>query len=131
MKELKQRFSIWFNRTHENHGTLWSERFKSLLVENNPEALKVVAAYIDLNPVRAGLCGDPKSYRWSGYAEALSGEEQAQRGPGVDHGSGEIGRRRCAGIGQSSLGPVTTARTERERGLIHRKSKKYCKAEAK
>ena len=80
MKELKQRFSIWFNRTYGSHGTLWSERFKSLLVENSPEALKMVAAYIDLNPVRAGLCGDPKSYRWSGYAEALSGEEQAQRG---------------------------------------------------
>ena len=30
-----------------------------------------MAAYIDLNPVRAGLCADPKDYRYCGYAEAL------------------------------------------------------------
>jgi hypothetical protein len=30
-----------------------------------------VAAYIELNPVRAGLCADPKDYRYCGYAEAL------------------------------------------------------------
>jgi hypothetical protein len=33
--------------------------------------LAAVAAYIDLNPVRAGLCADPKDYRYCGYAEAL------------------------------------------------------------
>jgi len=31
-----------------------------------------VAAYIELNPVRAGLCADPKDYRYCGYAEALA-----------------------------------------------------------
>jgi hypothetical protein len=30
---LKQRFSICFNRTHNRHGTLWSERFNSTLLE--------------------------------------------------------------------------------------------------
>jgi exodeoxyribonuclease V beta subunit len=39
-----------------------------------------MAAYIDLNPVRAGLVKDPKDYRWCGYAEALSGSRRAQRG---------------------------------------------------
>jgi putative transposase len=34
--------------------------------------LAAVAAYIELNPVRAGLCADPKDYRYSGYAEALA-----------------------------------------------------------
>jgi hypothetical protein len=32
-----------------------------------------VAAYLDLNPVRAGLVEDPKDYRWCGYAAALKG----------------------------------------------------------
>ena len=32
MKLLKQRFSVWFNRTHSRYGTLWAERFKSVLV---------------------------------------------------------------------------------------------------
>jgi putative transposase len=29
------------------------------------------AACLELNPVRAGLCADPKDYRYCGYAEAL------------------------------------------------------------
>ena len=33
MKALKQRFSVWYNRTHGRYGTLWAERFKSVLVE--------------------------------------------------------------------------------------------------
>ncbi len=64
LKELKQRFSIWYNHTHNRYGTLWSERFKSVLVESSPRAMLAVACYIDLNPVRAGLCGDPGTYRW-------------------------------------------------------------------
>ena len=80
MKELKQRFSRWYNQSHERFGTLWAERFKSVLVEDDSEALRTVAAYIDLNPVRAGLVGDPKDHRFSGYAEALDGDARAQAG---------------------------------------------------
>ncbi|MDR1190944.1 MAG: transposase [Verrucomicrobiales bacterium] len=72
MKLVKQRFSIWFNHKHGRFGTLWSERFKSVLVENGA-ALRTMAAYIDLNPVRAGLTQDPKDYRFCGYAEAVAG----------------------------------------------------------
>ena len=71
MKTLKQRFSMWFNRRHERVGTLWEARFKSVLVEGEPETLTKVAAYVDLNAVRAGMVTDPKDYRWCGYAEAL------------------------------------------------------------
>ena len=71
MKTLKQRFSVWFNRTHKRFGTLWAERFNSTIVEGNRHfALQMVAAYIDLNPVRAGMVEDPKDYRWCGYGEA-------------------------------------------------------------
>ena len=59
MKELKQRFSIWYNKSHRRYETLWAERFKSVLVEGSRSALRTVAAYIDLNPVRAGLVEDP------------------------------------------------------------------------
>ena len=72
MRVLKQRFSQWYNGAHDRKGTLWEERFRSVLVD--PEvALQVVACYIDLNPVRAGLVTDPKEYRWCGYAEAVAG----------------------------------------------------------
>ena len=77
MKTLKQRFSIWYNRSHGRVGTLWSERFKSTLVEENYLALRIVSAYIDLNPIRAGLVEDPKDYRWSGYGEATAGSATA------------------------------------------------------
>ncbi|MFV0336674.1 MAG: transposase [Chthoniobacterales bacterium] len=80
MKELKQRFSVWYNRRVGRRGPLWEDRFKSLLVEGADEALLTVAAYIELNPVRAGLVDDPKDYRWCGYAEAVAGRLLARRG---------------------------------------------------
>ncbi len=80
MKELKQRFSKWYNRKHDRYGTLWAERFKSVLIEDVPSTMETVAAYIDLNPVRAGLVCDPKDYRWCGYAEAVAGNSRAREG---------------------------------------------------
>jgi hypothetical protein len=80
VKEVKERFSRWFNKRRGRRGTLWMDRFKSVLVEGKGEALRTMAAYIDLNPVRAGLVKDPKDYRWCGYAEALGGSRRAQRG---------------------------------------------------
>ena len=80
MKELKQRFSLWYNRHHDRYGTLWAERFKSVIVEDQPSSLEAVAAYIDLNPVRAGLVEDPKEYRFCGYAAAVAGNALARKG---------------------------------------------------
>ena len=80
MKLLKQRFSIWFNKTHDRFGPLWAERFKSVLVESKDRLLQTMAGYIDLNAVRAGLTRDPKDYRFCGYAEAVAGNTTAQLG---------------------------------------------------
>jgi REP element-mobilizing transposase RayT len=80
MKLLKQRFTQWFNRTRNRKGTLWEERFRSVLVEGAGEVLMTMAAYIDLNPIRAGLAEDPKDYRWCGYAEAAGGGGLAMEG---------------------------------------------------
>lgn len=87
MKTLKQRFAIWYNRTHQRFGTLWAERFKSLLVENASPTLETVAAYIDLNPLRAGLVADPAEYRWCGYAEAMGGGDGARAGVSLAMGN--------------------------------------------
>ena len=80
MKEFKQRFSRWYNKHTGRFGTLWAERFTSVLVEDSAVALRTVAAYIDLNPVRAGLVADPKDYRFCGYAAALMGSTAVQQG---------------------------------------------------
>ena len=72
MKGLLIRFTRWFNRIHSRTGTLWEERFKSVIVESGVAA-RTMAAYIDLNPVRAGMLHDPADYRWSSYGEAVGG----------------------------------------------------------
>jgi REP element-mobilizing transposase RayT len=80
MKLLKQRFSIWYNKSHQRIGTLWAERFKSTLIEGPGLAVETMAAYLDLNSVRAGLVADPKDYHFCGYAEAVAGNEVARGG---------------------------------------------------
>jgi len=63
VKEIKQDFSRYYNKLHRKKGYFWSERFKSVIVENG-ETLINCLAYIDLNPVRAGLVKRPEDYRW-------------------------------------------------------------------
>jgi len=62
MKEIKQSFSRFYNKKHQRRGFFWSERFKSVLIENG-EALINCLAYVDLNPVRAGIVECPDAYR--------------------------------------------------------------------
>ncbi|MBN1674212.1 MAG: transposase [Kiritimatiellae bacterium] len=90
MKTLKQRFSQWYNRREGRHGPLWDDRFKSLLIQaptrrrswapGTGDGLCFVAAYIDLNPVRARVVQDPKDYHYCGYGEALGGSRRAREG---------------------------------------------------
>jgi hypothetical protein len=94
MKTVKQRFSIWYNRNHGNRrGTLWMERFKSVLVEGKGNPLQTMAAYIDLNPVRAGLVEDPKDYRFCGYAEAVARSAGSLLRQGSGGRAGQAARR--------------------------------------
>lgn len=79
-KVLKQGFSSWYNRRHKRRGTLWMERFKSVLVEDSREIRGIMATYIDLNPVRAEMVEDPKNYRHCGYGAAMGGDERCRRG---------------------------------------------------
>ncbi|OPZ73979.1 MAG: Transposase IS200 like protein [Verrucomicrobia bacterium ADurb.Bin474] len=80
MRELKQRFTIWYNHQNGNRGTLWMERFKSLVVEPSLQAMATVAAYIDLNAVRAEQVDDPADYRFCSYAAAMGGKASAIEG---------------------------------------------------
>jgi len=79
-KELKERFTRWYNWKNDRDGAFWSARFKSVLVENSESALSIMAAYIDLNPVRAKMVADPKDYRFCGCGEAVAGGKLAQSG---------------------------------------------------
>ena len=63
VKEIKQGFSRYFNKKYGRRGTLWSERFKSLIVEDGLTLVNLLA-YVDLNAVRAGIVKRPEEYRW-------------------------------------------------------------------
>lgn len=76
----KQIFTRWYNERHKRIGTLWTERFKSLIAEDILPVRLDLAAYIDLNPVRAEIVEDPKDYRFCGYAAAVAGDERCRRG---------------------------------------------------
>ena len=86
MKTLKQRYAMWFNATHQRSGRLWDDRYKSVLVEGgsngigSPGALWIMAQYIELNAVRAGIVAGAELYAWCGFAAALAGDEEAQKG---------------------------------------------------
>ena len=78
--EIKQRISQWYNLRNERNGPLWEDRFKSVLIQGEPGLLEMVAAYIDLNAVRAGIVMEPREWRWCGYAEAAAAQSLARNG---------------------------------------------------
>lgn len=80
MKALKQRFTQWYNLRNDRKGTLWEDRFGSVIIESAGKALGTITGYVDLNPIRAGIAKEPEAYRWSGYGAALGGNTRAQEG---------------------------------------------------
>ncbi len=63
MKEIKQTFTRFYNKRHGRRGYFWGDRFKSVIVQNGDTLINCLA-YVDLNPVRAGLVECPEDYRW-------------------------------------------------------------------
>jgi putative transposase len=61
-------YSQYFNRTHERVGHLFQDRFKAFVIHDE-ERLLVVARYVVLNPVRAGMVSSPGEWRWSSYQD--------------------------------------------------------------
>ena len=119
MKALKQRFSQWYNRRKGRTGVLWEGRYKSVIVEEEAKALRTMATYIDLNPVRAGIIEDPADYRWSGYAEAMAGKAEAMEGIACIIGATP---ERVHGQKFGEAAPVETAKLRKRRqlrALIH------------
>ncbi len=56
-----------FNYRYARSGSLFEDRFKSSLVQDDV-CLLTCLRYIELNPVRSGMVTDPGDYRWSSYA---------------------------------------------------------------
>ena len=67
LRRAHSQYAQWFNRRYHRSGHLWQGRFFSCSL--GPDHLVTALAYVDLNPVRAGLVG---------WAEAVP---QAQKLP--------------------------------------------------
>ncbi|WP_462325921.1 transposase [Desulfoplanes sp.] len=63
VKDIKQGFTRFYNKRHNRKGYFWGDRFKSLIVQNGYSLVNLLA-YVDLNPVRAGIVKRPEQYRW-------------------------------------------------------------------
>jgi putative transposase len=66
MKHVAQLQTQYVNRTYGRSGSLWEGRFRSSLVQSE-DYLLTCYRYVELNPVEAGLAGDPGDYAWSSY----------------------------------------------------------------
>lgn len=66
MQSLGRRYVQYFNYTYQRTGTLWEGRYRATPVDTD-HYLLTCYRYIELNPVRAGLAGDPRDFRWSSH----------------------------------------------------------------
>lgn len=70
MQSLGRRYVGWFNARHQRTGTLWEGRFRAGLIEGERHLLACMR-YIELNPVRAGLCAEAVQWPWSSAAHHM------------------------------------------------------------
>jgi REP element-mobilizing transposase RayT len=95
MKWFLGAYTIRYNARRRLRGHLFAGRYKSLVVDDSdPHYLRVVADYVRLNPVRAGLIHreEPlESYLWSSYGDYLRSPAKRPRWQRVDRVLGEHG----------------------------------------
>jgi len=71
MKRINETYSRYFRKKHNYVGHVWQGRYFSSPVEND-RYLWACGAYIESNPVRAGLCSKPHEYEWSSSRHYLT-----------------------------------------------------------
>ncbi|MBN1103191.1 MAG: transposase [Deltaproteobacteria bacterium] len=95
MRDLFSRYAMMFNRKYERKGHLFAGPYRQAVCLDDAYLL-AASLYIHMNPVRGGLVGDPRYYRWSsirlfedrsaprsfvrpGFVLRLLGEEDQER----------------------------------------------------
>ncbi len=66
MQAVGRAYVLYFNKRHGRSGTLWEGRYRSALIQTERYFLACMA-YIDLNPVRAGMVAQAADYAWSSH----------------------------------------------------------------
>lgn len=70
MQAVGRRYVRHFNRAQARTGTLWEGRYKSTVIQPDRYLLPCMA-YIDLNPVRAGIVMQARDYAWSSHGHYI------------------------------------------------------------
>jgi putative transposase len=83
MRRLSARQARYVNRLERRSGTLWCGRFKCSVVDSENYLLACMR-YVELNPVRAGICERPADYPWSSYAQKVGLLDESQHAHWLD-----------------------------------------------
>lgn len=76
VKGVAQRYAQYRNQKWGGSGKLFESRFIALPIKDEAH-LALVMAYVELNPVRAGVVQDPRAYRWSTHRIHVEPSEAA------------------------------------------------------
>lgn len=70
MQAVGRAYVRGFNLRHQRTGTLWEGRYRSTVIDTERYLLTCMA-YIDLNPVRAGIATEAAAYPWSSHGHYI------------------------------------------------------------
>ena len=80
MQAVGRSYVLYFNKRHSRSGTLWEGRYRSALIQTERYFLACMA-YIDLNPVRAGMVAQAADYPWSSHGNYIGTRPEAWLSP--------------------------------------------------
>lgn len=84
IQAVARHYVPYFNQRNSRSGALFNARYRSALVERGCAVLRV-QRYIEENPVRSSMCGQPEHYMWSSYGANGLGEKESIVSPGDDY----------------------------------------------
>ena len=80
MRTYKQHFTMSFNGRRDHSGTMFEGRYHERNHLPESSIMWKTAAYIDINPWKAGIVGNAVDYEWCSFFAAAKGDERARRG---------------------------------------------------
>jgi putative transposase len=80
MQAVGRSYVLYFNKRHGRSGTLWEGRYRSSLIQTERYFLACMA-YIDLNPVRAGMVAQAADYPWASHGHYIGRQNEAWLSP--------------------------------------------------
>ena len=74
IKAVTLSYHHYYRRKYTYRGHLWHSRYRSVVIRDEGQWLQC-GRYVELNPVHAGICGDPGDYPWSSYHYYAHGKD--------------------------------------------------------